>query len=478
MQYLPIFVDLKGRACLVVGGGEVALRKTRLLISAGGEVTVNAPTLVEGLAALERQGRIGHASGRFEPGLLEGRYLVIAATDSRSVNAEIFRAAETTGMLVNTVDDPTRCSFIVPAIVDRSPLVVAVSSGGAAPILARRIRQWLESALPSGVSILARLSGELRQRVKDRLVSLTARRRFWEQQLGGEFARLAMAGEERAARRVFNLAIESGRADASLGQVSLVGAGPGDPSLLTVRAMQRLGEADVVLHDRLVSPAVLALARRDAEVIAVGKHTGGGGHNQDEINAMLVRYGQRGHRVVRLKGGDPFIFGRGGEEAAALQAAGVPCEIVPGITAALGCAAATALPLTLRGTSQAVTLLTANGGDTSPPPDWSAIAKLGHTLAIYMGVGRATEISARLIQHGRPGSTPVAIIQEGTTPRQRVLRGQLRSLADLIDAHAVRAPTLIVIGDVAALTREEPAGIFDSLHLDDRGVWSPLAIAG
>jgi uroporphyrin-III C-methyltransferase / precorrin-2 dehydrogenase / sirohydrochlorin ferrochelatase len=476
MNYFPMFADLRGRACLVVGGGEVALRKVRLLVSAGAAVTVNAPLLHPTLDEWRRAGRIAHGPGVFDAALLDHCWLAIAATDDPGVNRQVWLEGSRRRVLVNSVDDPGASSFIVPAIVDRSPLIVAISSGGAAPVLARRLRQWLETALPPRLGALARQAGELRGKVKARLAP-AARRGFWESQFSGQFASLALAGRARDARRAFHLALEGAAAGpAPQGRISLVGAGPGDPSLLTIKALRRLGEADVVLHDRLVSAAILELARRDADVIAVGKHAGGG-CTQDEIHQLMIRHASAGRRVVRLKGGDPFVFGRGGEELAAARNAGIPCEVVPGITAALGCAAATGLPLTLRHTARALTLITAQGGDDLDTLDWHGLGAARHTVVIYMGAGRAAEIRARLIAHGRAARTPVAVIQDGTAATQRLATGTLAELPELLIRYDIRAPALIVVGETAALAsadhglREEPAA-------QAAVPWSTVALAG
>jgi uroporphyrin-III C-methyltransferase / precorrin-2 dehydrogenase / sirohydrochlorin ferrochelatase len=477
MQYFPLFADLRGRPCLVVGGGEVALRKVRLLLEAGAAVTVNAPDLHPVLSEWRQAGRLSHEPGGFRPELLAGRVLAIAATDERAINRQVWAEGERRGVLVNSVDDPEASSFIVPAIVDRSPLIVAISSGGAAPVLARRLRQWLETVLPRGLGALARLAGELRPKVKGRLPA-AARRGFWESQLAGRFARHALAGQEREARKAFHLELEqAAAAPRPQGWISLVGAGPGDPGLLTLKALQRLGEADVVLHDRLVSSGILELARRDAELVAVGKHAGGG-CSQDEIHAQMIRHARGGRRVVRLKGGDPFIFGRGGEELAAVRAAGIPCEVVPGITAALGCAAATGLPLTLRHTARAMTLITAQGGDDIDTLDWPGLGAARHTIAIYMGAGRAESIRDRLIEHGRAPGTPVAVIQDGTTGAQRLAKGILAELPELIARRGMRAPALIVIGETAALAAGNP-GMAASLPASIYNApWRDVALAG
>ena len=477
MRYFPLFADLRDRLCLVVGGGEVALRKVRLLLDAGARVRVVAPALHPTLATWRDAGRIEHLPERFSSVHLKGAQLAIAATGDARVNRWVRTCGDHRRVLVNSVDDPAASSFIVPAIVDRSPLLIAISSGGAAPVLARRLRQWLETVLPQGLGALARLAGELRAKVKRRLPP-EARRGFWERQFTGPFARLALAGRERAARQALHLELESDAAGPRRpGRISLVGAGPGDPGLLTLRALQRLGEADVVLHDRLVSAEILALARRDAEFVPVGKHAGGG-CTQDAIHESMIRHARAGRRVVRLKGGDPFVFGRGGEELAAARAADIDCEIVPGITAALGCAAATGLPLTLRGVAFAVTFITAQGGEDLETLDWQGLAAPGHTLAIYMGAGGGTAIRDKLLAHGRAPDTPIAIVQNGTLPAQRLLKGRLLGLAELLERHAVAAPAMIYVGDTAALAAEqvvEAAG----LPLEARGArWTDIALAG
>jgi len=477
MRHFPIFVDLQQRPCLIVGGGEVALRKARLLLAAGAPLTVCAPRLQPQLAKLAESGGIRHQPRVFAPDMLPGHYLVIAATDSVETNEQVFRAAEAAGILVNVVDDPGRCSFITPAIVDRSPVIVAISSGGTAPVLARRIRGWLESRLPHRLGALAQAAGELRTRVKTRLSSLAARRRLWERLFEGEFARVILAGgEQDRAQRVFEQALVSAQQPDTpqRGGVSIVGAGPGDPSLLTIRALQLLNEADVVLHDRLVSRDILELARRDADSIPVGKAPGRPGTSQDEIHRLMIELARSGKSVVRLKGGDPFIFGRGGEELLALREADIPCELVPGITAALGCAAATGLPLTHRGVARSLTLITAHDKETLDAMDWPSLGRPRQTLVFYMGLGRAAIIQSRLLRHGRSPATPVAIIQDGTTQGQKAVGGTLQELSSLVDDHQIRAPALIVVGETAGLGSLRDGA---AAGIEER-IWSSLALAG
>ncbi len=439
MRYLPLFRDIDGRDCLVVGGGTVAFRKVRLLLRAGGRVVVIAPSVSDKLLPFGETNNIELIFRPFEADDVAGRVLVIAATGDRAVNAAVSAAARKIGVPVNVVDDATLSDVVMPAIIDRNPLIVAISSGGAAPVLARNIRAAIEAMLPANLGRLAETAQSLRAQVRQRLTDPVKRLRFWEHYFLGW--RSGAAG----------IAIEEFGRPANDGQVAIVGAGPGDPDLLTLKALQRLQDADVIIHDRLVGPGILDYARRDADLINVGKTPGRHGHSQDEINALLAHHAGQGKRVVRLKGGDPFIFGRGGEEQAYLKARGFRVEIVPGITAALGCASAGGIPLTHRGTAQAVTLLTGTAGGNLPDLDWTAIAATKATLAVYMGVGTAGALRDNLIAAGADPATPVAIIENGTLESERITTGQLHELAALVESNAVRAPALLIIGEVVAV---------------------------
>ncbi len=460
MDYFPLFANLSGRRCLVVGGGDVALRKIRLLKEAGARVTVVAPELNPQVQAMSAAALVDYVPGVYSPMFLPGNVLVIAATNSPDVNAQVFKDAEQRAMLSNSVDDPDHSSFITPAIVDRSPLVIAISSGGSAPVLARMVREKLERELSDGYASLARLAARWRDRVKLRLVSLTARRRFWET----FFSRHVEAAHTQHPQQLDDAmdhqleAFARDSAASGEGEAWLVGAGPGDPSLLTLRAQQLLHRADVVLHDRLVPDAILAMARRDAEFIDVGKPlpgTGCASHVQDQTTALLIRLVSEGKRVCRLKGGDPFVFGRGGEEVTALQAEGLRYQIVPGITAASACAAYAGIPLTHRDHAQSVSLITGHGKDSQDTHDWRALARDRQTLALYMGVSRFGEISRKLQLHGRHGDTPVAVIERGTRPDQRVSVGTLRGLAELAKRERIEAPAMLIIGEVAAYAKTQ-----------------------
>lgn len=454
MDYLPIFLQLHGVPCLIVGGGVTAARKYRLLAAAGAHVTVVAPKLTAELQDAARAGELDAIAARFEPAHLDGQRLVIAATSDAPLNRWVAELADGRGIFCNVVDDQEACRFIMPAIVDRSPVMVAISSGGTAPVLVRRLREQLESLLPARLGALAALAGRWRTRVSGRLREGTARRRFWERVFSGPVADAALAGRTTEAEEALSdtLSSAAGGGDTPTHGIAwLVGAGPGDPGLLTLRALQVAQQADVVLYDRLVAPEVLELTRRDAERIPVGKTPGGHCVSQEEISAMIVRLVREGRKVCRLKGGDPFIFGRGGEEAEALVEAGLPFEVVPGITAAAACGAYAGIPLTHREHSQSVVLITAHGRASIDRLDWASLARDRQTLAFYMGVGRLAAIRSRLLEHGRAASTPVALVENGSTPQQRVIRGTLAELGELAERYDVQPPAVVFVGEVASL---------------------------
>jgi len=450
-SFLPLFIDLRGQSCLVVGGGVVAARKIEALLTVGADVTVVAPVLLDELAA---EARLLHLARDFVAGDVDGRVLIVAATDDRVLNARVAAAAKAAGRLVNVVDDAELSGAIFPAIVRRGDLTVAVSTAGAAPVLARLVRARIEALLPPALGELTALAARWRKRVQRGLATGSARRRLWERVFSprSPVLRALEAADPDGAERALAAALAQASAgEHGPGSVALVGAGPGDPSLLTLRAVRALQEADVILHDRLVHPGVLELARRDARREDVGKLSGGDhARAQDAINARLVELARQGLRVVRLKGGDPFIFGRGAEELDALRAHGVPYEIVPGITAALGCAAYAGVPLTKRAIAQQVTLVTAHGEKSIDRLDWPLLAQARHTVVFYMGVGHAALIEARLREHGRAATTPVAIVERGTTAEQRVTHTTLAALATSVARERVQAPALIIVGEVAA----------------------------
>ena len=450
MDYFPAFLNLKDKSCLLVGGGSVASRKADSLLAAGAMLTVVAPELDAKLQQHSDSGRITHRVGRFSPEDVNGHWLVVNATGDPSVSTEVFDAANDAGIFCNSVDDRSRCSYVSPAIVDRSPVVVAVSSGGAAPLLVRKIRAQIEATLPARLGQLATLALEWRDRVRNRISDFLGRRRFWERVFDGAVSDDALAGRMLSARRnIAALLEETAGSPKHQGEASLVGAGPGDPGLLTIRALQLMQRADVVVYDRLVSREVLALARRDAEMITVGKTPGCKTTTQEEINELLIRLVRDGKRVCRLKGGDPFMFGRGGEEMEALANAGLGYQIVPGITAAAGCAAYSGIPLTHRDLAQSAVFLAAHGKDSVDRLDWPSLARDRQTLALYMAVRRFPDIQSKLLEYGRSPDTPIAIIENGTSDKQRVIHGYLENLIDLAKQHDVQAPAILIVGEVA-----------------------------
>jgi uroporphyrin-III C-methyltransferase/precorrin-2 dehydrogenase/sirohydrochlorin ferrochelatase len=451
MDFLPVFLRLNHQRALVVGGGQVALRKVHMLLRAQARVRLVAPIVNAELRELLRDAVHQIELRAFTAADLDGVTLVIAATDDAAVNAAVFSAATTRHLPVNVVDQPELCSFIFPSLVDRSPVIVAVSSGGSSPVLARLLRARLETFIPSAYGSLAALLGQYRQQVKQRFGSLTGRMRFWESIVNGPVAELMMSGQQQRAEALLLEQLAQDTGTAAQGEVYLVGAGPGDPDLLTFRALRLMQQADVVLYDRLVSPQILAMTRQDAEKIHVGKQRLKHTLPQEEISKLLVTLARQGKRVLRLKGGDPFIFGRGGEEIEELAAARIPFQIVPGITAASGCAAYAGIPLTHRDYAQSVRFVTGHLKDGSCDLDWAQLVQPGQTVVYYMGLVSLPLICAQLIAHGRAPGTPIALIQQGTTPEQKVYTGTLQTLPDLIARSDVQAPTLIIVGEVVSL---------------------------
>ncbi|MBF8730518.1 uroporphyrinogen-III C-methyltransferase [Pseudomonas guariconensis] len=450
MDFLPLFHKLQGGRVLVVGGGEIALRKARLLADAGAALRVVAPEVDAQLAALAREGGGEVRVRGYQPGDLDGCRLVIAATDDSVLNAQVSADAQARSLPVNVVDAPALCTVIFPAIVDRSPLVVAVSSGGDAPVLARLIRARLEAWIPAAYGELAGLAARFRDKVKALYPDVNQRRGFWEDVFQGPIAERQLAGQGSEAERLLQAKVD-GAAVQQGGEVYLVGAGPGDPDLLTFRALRLMQQADVVLYDRLVAPAIIEMCRRDAERIYVGKRRADHAVPQEQINRLLVDLARQGKRVLRLKGGDPFIFGRGGEEIEELAEEGIPFQVVPGITAASGCSAYGGIPLTHRDYAQSVRFVTGHLKDGTSNLPWDDLVAPAQTLVFYMGLVGLPTICAELIRHGRAASTPAALVQQGTTRNQRVFTGTLADLPELVARHEVHAPTLVIVGEVVRL---------------------------
>jgi len=454
MQNYPIFVDLQEQSCLMVGGGPVALRKIRLMRLAGAQITVIAPELCDDLVN-EFGKQITHIQREFVDSDIKGYRLITAATNNSTVNQRISELAQAVNIPVNVVDQPELCSFITPSIVDRSPVVIAISTGGDAPVLARMLRAKLEAFIPSSYGQLAATMGRYRDKLKAAMPEERDRRLFWEKVVQGPIAELFFSSRDTEAQERLIAEIESGRqADQMCGEVWLIGAGPGDPDLLTFRALRLMQQADVVLYDRLVSDEILNLTRRDADRIYVGKKRSDHAVPQGEINQLLVDLAKEGKNVVRLKGGDPFIFGRGGEEIELLAKSDVPFQIVPGITAASGCATYAGIPLTHRDHAQSCLFVTGHLKDGSVDLNWPLLATKNQTVVIYMGLIGLPIICEELIKHGVSAQMPIALIQQGTTQQQRVLTGTLNTMEQVIQGQKIHAPTLIIIGTVVSLHQE------------------------
>jgi len=450
MDYLPIFLDVKGKRCLVVGGGDVSFRKTSLLVQAGALVTIVSPELSADFASLAG---ITHIADRYNASYLAGHTLVIAATDEQQTNELVSKEAKQQNIPVNVVDSPALCSFIVPSILDRSPIVVAFSSGGASPVLIRMLRGKLETMIPHAYSKLALFSARFRAMVKTNITNPAKRRIFWENVFEGPIAEKIFSDDEAAAESMLQAMIASEKQGNPnpVGEVFLVGAGPGDPDLLTFKALRLMQKADVVLYDNLVSKPILEMTRRDAERIFVGKMRGNHTLPQEGINDLLVRLALEGKRVLRLKGGDPFIFGRGGEEIEKLAEHKINFQVVPGITAASGVSTYAGIPLTHRDYAQSCVFVTGHLKDNSMDLDWEMLARPKQTIVVYMGLQGLEMLCAKLIQHGLPADTPAAIVQQGTTPQQRVISGNLATLPGNPEVETLHAPTLIIIGGVVSL---------------------------
>ena len=451
MEYLPLFFDLKQRDVLLVGGGDVALRKARLLSRAGAQLTVVAHAIDPALNELLEQHQGIAILGDYHANLLQGKTLVLAATDDESLNESVHHDAVAANVPVNVVDNPPLCTFIFPAIVDRSPIVIGISSGGQSPVLARILRSKLESQIPVSFSRLGQLVGRLRDQVKARFSSVNERRVFWEKVLNGQVAEKVFAGRDAEAEALLLAQIEEGSADRNTGEVYLVGAGPGDPDLLTFKALRLMQQADVVLYDRLVSAEVLELCRRDADMIYVGKKRDNHAVPQHDINQLLIDHAKAGRRVVRLKGGDPFIFGRGGEELEQLKAAGIPFQVVPGITSASACSTYGGIPLTHRNYAQSVKFVTGQLKNRTTDLNFAEMITPNQTIVFYMGLHTLELLVQGLIQHGKPADTLIAIVSQGTSSQQRVITGTLETIVALQNKAELEAPAIIIVGEVVAL---------------------------
>jgi uroporphyrin-III C-methyltransferase/precorrin-2 dehydrogenase/sirohydrochlorin ferrochelatase len=451
MDYFPVFLNLKQQPCLVIGAGEIAARKISLLLKAGARITVIAEKISDTVAQMQSTHHLTIVKKRFTETDLDNYRLVVSATDNPETNQLVAKTAGEKNIPVNVVDNPALCSFIFPAIIDRSPIVAAISSGGAAPVLARLLRAKIESLIPAAYGKLAGLAEKFRPLVKQQIKQPEQRRIFWEQVFQGAVAEHVFAGNEQQAELQLQQLLAKTENTLQKGEVYLVGAGPGDPDLLTFRALRLMQQADVVVYDRLVSPDILELVRRDAEKIYVGKQRDNHSLPQESINELLASLAKAGKRVVRLKGGDPFIFGRGGEEIETLMEQGISFQVVPGVTAASGCATYAGIPLTHRDHAQSCTFVTGHLKDGSINLNWQQLAAPNQTIVIYMGLMGLEKICTALIENGSSADLPIAIVQQGTTTHQRVITGTLSTLPEKVACEEIKAPTLIIIGTVVNL---------------------------
>lgn len=451
MEFLPLFLNIREQHCVIVGGGEVALRKAILLIKAKADLTLVSPQFISQLQDFSEEGKCKLVQEEFVAEQLEGASIVIAATDVKNINAQVAEAANKINLPVNVVDQPELCSFIMPSIVDRSPVIVAISSSGRSPVLTRKIKELNESLISNREGQLAELLGAFREKVRDKYSDFIERLKFWESLLESELTELVYSGNERAARQLIEERLNQSDQTEVSGEVYLVGAGPGDPDLLTLRALRLMHKADVVLYDRLVSQEIMDKLRPDAEKIHVGKASANHPVEQETINEMLVRLALSGKRVLRFKGGDPFIFGRGGEEIESLAKANIPFQIVPGITAASGCASYAGIPLTHRDHAQSVRFLTGHLKENTLDLDWANLVQEQETLVFYMGLLGIKTICEQLIEHGMDAEMPIAVVQHGTTRTQRVVTADLKAMPAIVDSEKLKAPTIIIIGRVVGL---------------------------
>jgi len=451
MNFLPIFYNISGKSCLVVGGGAIAVRKAELLLKAEGKVRVLAPEIDDRLRGMAASHALEFEQREFVADDLQAVVCVIAATNNKALNREISELAQARAIPVNVVDSPELCSFIMPSMIDRNPVQIAISTGGVSPVLARMLRSKLETCIPGAYGELARLAGDCRDLVKQSLPDVDARRRFWETVLDGQVAEFIFSGRTGDARALLQQQLKDFDAGSAKGEVYLVGAGPGDPDLLTFKALRLMQKADVVVYDRLVSEPILDMVRRDAEKIYAGKARSDHAIPQESINQLLVRLAKEGKRVLRLKGGDPFIFGRGGEEIAELIDENIEFQVVPGITAASGCASYAGIPLTHRDHSQACIFVTGHRREGGDDLNWEMLSHANQTVVFYMGLDNVERICSSMKAHGRAADTPAALVEKGTTAEQRVFVGDLDSLPGIIAHNGVSAPTLILVGEVVAL---------------------------
>ena len=453
MDYLPVFLDLTSKKCVIIGGGEVAHRKAKLLLKTEALVHIVAAEFSERVKDLNSDA-CTLVTEEFNQRHLIDAVLVIAATDSASVNREVATAANSLNIPVNVVDEPALCSCIMPALIDKSPVVIAISTGGNSPVLTRRLKELIEIILPNNIGALSKLMGSWRVKVKNKLDSFDMRLKFWEEVMESDVPDLVFKNKTELANKTIQDHLDNAPLSREVGEVYLVGAGPGDSDLLTLRALRLMYQADVVLYDRLVSHQVLDKVRPDAEFISVGKSESQHTVEQHKINEMLVFYANKGNKVLRLKGGDPFIFGRGGEEIEELSKFNIPFQVVPGVTAASGCGSYAGIPLTHRDHSQSVRFLTGHLKEGKLELEWDNLINKQETLVFYMGLLSLQTICDELISHGSSPDTPIAAIEQGTMPNQRVVTSTLEKITPIVTRLDLKSPTMLIIGDVVTLRNQ------------------------
>ena len=454
MDHLPIFLNVKGRRTLVVGSGVTAARKSDLLLRAGSDVTIVAPEIGDELKQLSETYHFNHKAGALCAEDLDGCVVVFGCSADDSVNQHLCELAAAAGIMVNVADSTESCDFTMPAVVDRTPLLIAISTGGSSPLLTRMLKARFETTIPAAYGRLAEFAGSYRDKIKEMVPNLTRRRRFWESMLSGPVAEHLFSSQlEEADLLMENLLEEASKKgdEPPLGEVYLVGTGPGDPDLLTFKALRLMQQADVVLYDRLIGDGILNLVRRDAERIYVGKLPDNHSVPQEEIGKMLIRLAREGKRVLRLKGGDPFVFGRGGEEIEALSENGVAFQVIPGVTAAVGCASYAGIPLTHRDHAQACVFVTGHEKDGKLNLNWDSLIQPRQTVVVYMGLSSMPAITGGFMANGADPATPAAVIEKGTRAGQRVITGTLQSLSAKTAEAEIKSPALIIIGSVVTL---------------------------
>ena len=469
MSYLPLFIETTGKKCLIVGGGKVASRKLIPILKAKMKVTLISPEVIEEIELnFQKNKNLKIIKRKFEPEDIEGQFLIIAATNEKTTNQKIAKLSKDNNILVNMAEDSLSGNTLIPSVVDRDPIKIAVSSGAASPILTRLVKTKLETVIPYSFSKLADIMMEYRDVVKKNFLKISDRRKFWEVFLDGPVSEMVLSGHIDKAKKALDESLKENKFLEKTGEVYLVGAGPGDPELLSFKALRLMQKADIVIYDRLVSRPIMNLIRQDAEKIYVGKQRADHAMPQENINQLLARLALEGKKVLRLKGGDPFIFGRGGEEIESLIKDDIPFQIVPGITAASGCASYAGIPLTHRDYSQACIFVTGHLRDGTVNLNWEMLAHEKQTLIFYMGMHGSKIICEELIKHGLSNETPAALIVKGTTEDQEVIIGNLKNMPEIIMERKIVPPTLLIIGDVVKLHNK--LKWFNPFHLGNKNL--------